>query len=246
METSIILVRPLYAGNVGSVARAMKNMGLKDLRLVAPEADRGDDMAIKMAMGGRDVLEGAQIYSDLPAAIGNLKWVLGTSRRRGKERGNFMSVREFGEQAVTLPKGHPVGIVFGTEDKGLLNEEIALCQGILTIPTHQDFGSLNLAQAVLVVAYEILVASLGPQASPPKIGEEAVARVEDFEGMVADLKSLLLEAGFLDLHNPDHLIRLLRHLFNRARPSEKEVKILRGMCRQLRWWKEHGDEPQKT
>ncbi|MDX1385944.1 MAG: RNA methyltransferase [bacterium] len=236
---SIILVRPQHAGNIGSVARAMKNMGLDQLRLVSPQENPTDLTGIKMAMGGRDILEGAQSYSQLGEAIADLDLVVGTSRRFGQDRQQFINVREFAEWTGSLPEKHRVGILFGTEVTGLTNEEIAHCQKVITIPTASEDPSLNLAQAVLVVAYELFMAPGGEAFTAPPGEEAKAATVGDFENMIDDWKSLLDEAGFLDQQNPDHLMRILRQLFNRARLSDKEVRIFRGICRQLRWWKEN-------
>ncbi len=234
----IILVRPEHAGNLGAVARAMKNMGLQELRLVAPTAQVDDLVAIKMAMTGRDVLEAAQIFPDLDSALENLDSVVATSRRLGKDRGNVKVLKEFAQECQALPKSHRVGILFGTEVTGLKNPEIARAQQIITIPSAPDLPSLNLAQAVLLVAYECFVAQGLPVPTGKRRGPEKTAKVEDYEGMVADLKSLLSESGFLDKKNPDHLMQLLRNMFNRAQLTDKEVRILRGICRQVRWWKE--------
>jgi tRNA/rRNA methyltransferase len=237
MTVSIILVRPQHAGNMGAVARAMKNMGLGQLRLVAPQENPTDLRAIKMAMGGRDLLEGAQTFLTLVDAIADLDLVVGTSRRFGQDRQQFIKVRDFAVWSQGLPENHRVGILFGTEVTGLTNEEMAHCQKVITIPTSSEDASLNLAQAVLVVAYELFMAGGGEEFTPPSGEEAAAAGVGDFENMIADWQVLLGEAGFLDQQNPDHLMRILRQLFNRARLSDKEVRIFRGICRQLRWWK---------
>lgn len=237
IKPTIILVRPQHSGNMGSVARAMKNMGLDQLRLVAPQGDPADLKAIKMAMGGRDILEGAQTFPNLVDAIADLDLVVGTSRRFGQDRQQFINVRDFAIWSRDLPEKHRVGLLFGTEVTGLTNEEMAHCQKVITIPTSSDDASLNLAQAVLVVAYELFMAGGGEGFTPPSGEEIEAAPVKDFENMIADWRALLNEAGFLDKQNPDHLMRILRQLFNRARLSDKEVRIFRGICRQLRWWK---------
>lgn len=240
MIPSIILVRTKEAGNLGSAARAMKNMGMSDLRLVAPEANPNTPMARKMSMNAKDVLLGAKSFPDPAAAIGDLDLVVGTSRRFGKERDNFISLRDFAELSKTFPKNHKVGIVFGHEVTGLTNEELTLCQKIITIPVHEDYPSLNLAQAVMLVCYEIFMAESGADFSVPEPIESEAASVKDFENMIEDLHNLLGESGFLHRENPEHLMRLLRNLFNRARLTDNEVKIFRGICRQIRWWKENG------
>jgi len=222
MNLHIILVRPQHPGNLGSVARAMANMGLSQLRLVGPLADRGDLEAIKMAMGGREVLEQSRVFQNLPEAIADLKLVVGTSRRRGGERDNFQTLREFAGDSENFPEGHPVGMVFGTEDKGLTKEELIHCQKILTIPSHPDCPSLNLAQAVMVVAYELFLTQTSGLGEEDPV-EKAAAPLKDFEGMAEDWRRLLFESGFLDKENPEHTMRLVRNAFNRARLSAKDL-----------------------
>jgi len=235
---SVILVRPLFSGNLGSVARAMKNMGLKDLRLVAPKADREDVEARKMAAHAQDVLKKSKVFSDLKAAVAGFDLVVGTSRRKGRERGNWTEPRAFAEAAQKFPPRYKVALVFGPEDSGLLNDDVALCQRMIHIPSHKAFPSLNLAQAVMVIAYELYLATSGILARKVSIpAEKKAAKLEALEAMYEDLGALLGEIGFLNKQNPKHLMRLLRQLFNRARPTDKEVRIFRGICRQVRWWR---------
>lgn len=236
MPISVVLVRPLYAGNVGSVARAMKNMGLKDLRLVEPKADKTELDARKMAAHAQDLLKKSKIYPDLKSAVRGFDLVVGTSRRKGRERGNWTTPREFAGQLEVLPTKHKTAIVFGPEDSGLLNDDVAVCQRMIHIPSHDDFPSLNLAQAVMVCAYELFISK--SQKRQKKVStERKTAKLQILEGMYEDLGTLLAEIGFLNKQNPKHLMRLLRQFFNRARPTEKEVRIFRGIYRQTRWWK---------
>ncbi len=239
MIPAIVLVRPQFSGNLGSVARAMKNMGLGELRLVKPEALPGDRDAVQMAVHAEDILRRAQIFSDLKSALEGFDLIIGTSRRVGGDRGNWFSPREFAEFLGTLSKNQRVATVFGTEDSGLTNEEIQLCHRLIQIPSHFDSPSLNLAQAVMIVCYELFLAQGGAdnreESSDP---DDSIAKFENLEGMYRDLNQLLRESGFLDRNNPDHMMRMLRNLYNRAHLTEREVKIIRGICRQLRWWGE--------
>ena len=149
---AFIFVRPRYAGNVGSAARAMKNMGFSDLRLVQPRCDPLEKEARMMAVGAAPLLKKARVFDSLTEAVGDLHYVVGTSCRIGKRRRNFSPLSEL---PGILPKKGRVGIVFGPEEKGLTNEEAAFCQRVVTIPSDPRFSSLNLAQAVMVVAYEL-------------------------------------------------------------------------------------------
>jgi tRNA/rRNA methyltransferase len=195
--------------------------------------------ARKMAMAGQFILEKAQVFEKMEQALVDLKLVVGTSRRTGKDRGNFLTPRGFADYVTNLPKNHRTGVVFGPEAHGLKNEEIALCQRLIHIPSHPRCPSLNLAQAVMVVTYELFLTQLNSEKNISNPAEQEVATVKNFEGMIEDWRSLLSQSGFLDKGNPDHMMRMLRNFFNRGRPSGKEVKIMRGICRQLRWWKKN-------
>lgn len=214
----------------------MKNMGLKDLRLVEPKADPVDLDARKMAAHAQDVLKAAKIFKNLTAALKGFHFIAGTSRRKGKERSNWTEPRAFAQSLLDLSARQKAALVFGPEDSGLSNEEVALCHRMIHIPSHRAFPSLNLAQAVMVIAYECFLARQENIFRSAKAEPAAVAKVEALEGMYADLGDLLFEIGFLHKQNPRHLMRLVRNLFNRARPTDKEVRIFRGICRQVRWW----------
>lgn len=248
MLPSVVLVHPLFSGNLGSVARAMKNMGLKDLRLVHPKADPKDLEARKMAAHAQDILKNAKKFSDLKKALKGFDLVVGTSRRKGGQRGNWWNPRQMASELLELPAKRRVALVFGREDTGLTNEQVALCQRIVTIPSHKKFASLNLAQAVMVLSYEIFVAKSHKKNSKAKFpspargegqgeGVAKPAKNQYLEAMYEDLGTLLGEIGFLSKQNPRHLMYLIRNLFNRARPTDKEVRIFRGICRQVRWFK---------
>ncbi len=216
----------------------MKNMGLKDLRLVAPKADKEDLEARKMAAHAQDVLKKSKLFPDLKSAVKGFDLVVGTSRRKGRERGNWTDPRNFALAALNFAPRYKAALVFGPEDSGLLNDDVAVCQRMIHIPSHAAFPSLNLAQAVMVIAYELFAAkSQSRRAEAKPAAEKKPAKLETLEAMYEDLGTLLGEIGFLNKQNPKHLMRLLRQLFNRARPTDKEVRIFRGICRQVRWWK---------
>jgi tRNA/rRNA methyltransferase len=258
MQFSFVLVRPQFSGNLGAIARAMKNMGFADLRLVEPEVTAKDAEARKMAVHATDVLDQTRTFWDLKDALTGLDLVAGTSRRVGKDRMGAMTPREFAEFCLSLPRDSRIAVLFGTEDTGLTGEELKYCQRVVSIPSHPGFPSLNLAQAVMIVCYElylalqsegrpplgagktamakIAVSAEGTLAKAAASAEAALAKAENLEAMYGDLEDLLSQSGFLDKNNPEHLMQLLRNLFSRALPTEKEVKILRGICRQLRWW----------
>jgi tRNA/rRNA methyltransferase len=228
---TIVLDRPQHPGNVGSVARAMKNMGLNQLRLVSP-CDYHEDIAGWMAVSAKEILDQAKVYDHLREAISDCSLVIGTvPPDRPRFHSETYSPREM---ALRIHSGHPedyVAIVFGREDNGLSNQELDLCHEFVSIPSGRSFPSLNIAQAVMVIAYEVFVAV--QQEGP--LADRASAGVDAVEQMYGHLEETLLAIGFLDAENPAHIMRDLRRIFSRARLDAREVKIVRGILRQIDW-----------
>jgi len=235
---AIVLVRPQHAGNIGSVSRAMKNMGLARLILVAPGEDHLSEEGRMMATSARDILEKAEIFPNLERGLKGFRWIAGTSGRQGRNRGPFIHPREICPEILGHAQSIPVAILFGPEDKGLTNEELAPCHALVSMPTHEGLRSLNLAQAVMVFCYELFVASLGVSEKGAEISVPGTepAEFKKIEGMYAHLEELLLKIGFLDANNPKRIMHTLRRLFGRAGLSDREVAILRGIFRQLEWY----------
>lgn len=227
---SIILVEPQSPGNVGMVCRAMKNMGLTQLRLVNPcPIDHPD--ALKFAVSARDVLEKAQMYTSLAAALADAPLSVATTRRHGKYRQEIWNPREIVGKLCSDGGTNRSALVFGREDSGLTTEEVALCRWQATIPTSDEYGSLNLAQAVLIFCYELFGGTV-----PEVRGEvRELASGESLESMYAQMERILLKIGFLNPENPAHLMRSLRRIFARAEMDEREVAIVRGMMSQIDW-----------
>jgi tRNA/rRNA methyltransferase len=235
---AIVLVRPQYSGNIGSVSRAMKNMGLKRLILVSPGQDHLGNEARMMATSARDILEKAEVFPDLEEALKGFRWIAGTSARKGRSRGPFIPPREICPEILRHAQSIPAAILFGPEDKGLTNEELAPCHALVSMPTHEGLRSLNLAQAVMVFCYELFVASFALSEKGAEISGQGVrlAEFKKVEGMYAHLEGLLLKIGFLDENNPKRIMHTLRRIFGRAGLSDRDVAILRGIFRQLEWY----------
>ena len=234
---TILLVKPQYAGNIGSASRAMKNMGLSKLALVTPAQDPLSPEAKMMATAAKDILRSARIYPTLEEALTGFRWVAGTSARKGRVRGPFISPREICPEIISLARSVPVAILFGREDKGLTNEELAPCQALVSMPTHPGLSSLNLAQAVMIFCYELYMASLDIQRETPSVSRfPRPAEFQKMEGMYAHLEDLLTRIGFLDPKNPKRILHTLRRIFGRANLSDRDVAILRGIFRQLEWY----------
>jgi tRNA/rRNA methyltransferase len=224
---SIVLVRPKFHENIGSVARAMKNMGLSRLIIVNGCSPLHAD-AYKLASGAEDVLERAEEFFTLREAISEMGCVVGMTSRGGKERRPLLMPKTLAKKLIPLSLKNPISLVFGSEREGLTNEELSLCHLYVRIPSADSFPSLNLAQAVMVVCYELFQ-------SPIEIPKQAIqlAQAEQMEKMFEHMEKTLLHIGFLDSSHPKRIMRTLRKLFGRSQMDEREVQILRGIWSQM-------------
>jgi TrmH family RNA methyltransferase len=223
-HVSIILVDTKTPGNIGATARCMMNMGLRRLVLVDPPRDP-DNEALKLAAGADEIVNKALVVSTLEEAIAGQNLVIGTSRHPGRLRKNIRRPREMAAQVASLLPGNNIAVVFGNEVNGLSNDQLALCNEIISIPSSDDFPSLNLSHAVMVVAYEFFIAL---QAAVPTANRE-LAGAEDVEQFYGHLQETLQAIGFLDRDHPDRIMFSLRQLFGRSRMESRDVKILRGI-----------------
>jgi tRNA/rRNA methyltransferase len=238
-DIAFVLSRTCGAGNVGAAARALKNMGFADLRLAAPAAAPRARPALAMAVHGRDVLQRAAIHRTLAAALSDRTIVFGTTCRTGPYRRGTLALRDGAREIAALAAANRIAIVFGPEDTGLTNRELKHCQRLLTIPTAPDYPSLNLAQAVMLTAYEIRLALGGARAAS---AEPSVARAPagEVDAMLARLQDALIAIGFLPEDNPDHIMFALRAILGRGGLDARELDILSGIARQMRWAAEGG------
>ncbi len=214
----------------------MKNMGLSNLILVAPLADPRSPEAMSMAVKGTDILEQCKVVSSFTDAIAPMHLVVGASCRAGKGRHPVYTSREIVPKILSTAQQNQVALVFGPERSGLTNTQLDLCHLLVRIPSSEAFPSLNLAQAVLVLCYELFYAIYEEQREYTPIGE--LADTSKIERMYGELRALLLKVGFLDPHNPDRIMRALRRLFGRAGLTDREVRIFRGIIDQIEWYSE--------
>lgn len=223
----IVLVETSHPGNIGAAARAMKTMGLQRLYLVQPVLFPHAEASAR-ASGADDLLGRAVCCRDLAQALQGCRLVVATSARERSIPWPRLSPRECAARLVPEAENGPVALVFGREKAGLNNAELDRCHHMVQIPCDPGFSSLNLAAAVQVLSYELRLAA-GP--GPPSTQEEVepVAQAEEMERFYEHLEQALAALGFLDPDNPRHLMRRLRRLFNRARPTQVEVRILRGI-----------------
>jgi TrmH family RNA methyltransferase len=227
----IVLVRPRRAANVAATCRAMKNMGLRALTLVGPAADLDAPEARALAYGAWDVLDGATRAASLREAVAASTWVLATSSRPDPAA---WTPRRRAAEAAGRAAGGPLSVVFGPENSGLSAREIALCHGRVRVPTDPAHPSLNLAQAVLIVAYELRLAAQAPESGGASIVGEP-ARSGEVEDALDHLRRALLAIGFLNPANPEAILGELRALLARAVATRREVRLLRGLARQIEW-----------
>ncbi len=223
----IILVRPRFPENVGSVARAMKNMGLSRL-LVVNGCSTLHPNAYKLASGAEDILERAEEFTTVQEAISEMGCVVGTTSREGKERTPDLAPEALARMLIPLSKDNLIGLVFGSEKEGLTNEELSLCHLYARIPSVASFPSLNVAQAVMVVSYELFRASTQ---IPKK--EIRLVQTEQMERMLDHMERTLVRIGFLDADHPKKIMRAMRRLFGKSQMDPREVQILHGIWSQM-------------
>jgi len=228
----IVLVNTSHPGNIGAAARAMKNMGLSRLYLVEPK-DFPSLEAISRSAGALDVLDNAVVVKDMSQAISDCVWVAGTSARLRTIEWPIVEPRECVQTSIELIGQGDIAIVFGRENSGLTNDEMAKCNVLLHIPTNPDYSSLNIAAAVQVVCYEFRLA-LSDEKILKKKGkkhyQDVLADADQLEGMYQHLQDALDGLDFFGTNNPDVIMRRLKGLFKRANTTQREVGIFRGIC----------------
>ena len=227
----IVLVGTTHPGNIGASARAMKTMGLDRLWLVDPAMYPSAEASAR-ATGAADVLHAATTTKSLEAALEGCSYVVGASARQRSLPWPLVGPRECAEKVVAEAGQGEVALVFGREQSGLSNDELKRCHALVRIPTNPDFGSLNLAMAVQLIAYEVRLAS-GAVASLPSDREAPLAKSEQMEAFYAHLERALVATDFLNPDNPRHLMQRLRRMFNRTEPDVNEINILRGILTAL-------------
>jgi TrmH family RNA methyltransferase len=220
----IVLIDPSHPGNIGSVARAMKNMALADLVLVRPRSFPHAE-AIALAAGADDILAGARIVDSVAEAIADCAFIAGTTSRPRSYSWEFTTPRDVAGRIVALPRENRAALLFGSERYGLGTEDLNYCNVLVRIPANPEYCSLNLAMSVQLIAYEIFMAREQPQSHTQL--EMALAPSGDVEHFYAHLHEVLNEIDFAD--RTGHLMERLRRLFNRAQLDLNELNILRGI-----------------
>jgi tRNA/rRNA methyltransferase len=224
---SIVLVKPRFPENLGAVARAMKNMGLSRL-VVVDGVSPLEEEAFRLASGAEALLERAEEAASLREAVEEMGLVVGMTSRGGRDRSPLVSPEEAVRRIVPVSRRNRVALVFGSEREGLTNEELSLCQLYVRIPSAEGFSSLNLAQAVMVLCYE-LYKSTAPVSKEPS----RLAPAEELERMYEHMEWALRGVGFTETSNPARVVGALRKVFGRSRLTEREVRIFQGIWRQV-------------
>ncbi len=228
---AVVLHRPRYPENIGAAARAMHNMGFHKLIVVAPQ---NCDLTkiLKMATHAAiEIVEQMQVFEMLKDALSDFNYVVGTTARLGKQRRVIATPSKLAEKLICLSQTNRIAMVFGPEDKGLSNEDIRFCHSLVTIPT-AEFSSLNLAQAVMLLCYEIFSAGREQEIeSLPRL-----ATRHELDGMYDQLKDILVRINYINPENSDYWMNRVRRFLTRMQLRAREVSVIRGVCRQIDWY----------
>jgi tRNA/rRNA methyltransferase len=228
---AIVLNRPRYPENIGAAARAACNMGIGRIAVVAPENCDLKRILTLATHAASELVENMDYFDNLKTALAEYNWVIGTTARLGGQRQTVCRPAQMAENLVAISQENQVALLFGPEDRGLTNEEIRCCHQLVSIPT-ADFSSLNLAQAVMVLCYELFQAGL----QEPVIKGPRLATRSELEGMYDQVKDILVRINYIQPENPDYWMNKLRHFFTRLHLRAGEVSIIRGICRQMIWY----------
>ncbi len=228
----IVLVGTLYSGNVGSVCRAMANMGISDLALAGPQICDDWQDAVRMAVHAGDILEKRRETANLAEAVADCAFVVGTTARGGLYRQHVKTPREKAPELLQLAATCRIALVFGREDKGLVNDEIGMCTHLIRVPVHSGYTSLNLAQAVLLCCYELYVA-LG--AYEPPCEKSVPANAANKLRLTELWRKMLLLIGFMKEDKADHMMQGVQRIFSRGVYTDDDVAIMMGVARQAEW-----------
>lgn len=229
---TIVLNKPKYSGNVGSVARCLKNMGIGKLMVIGNADLCEEEMKMKATHKASEIVDGIKYFDRIDEALSGFNYIVGTTSRLGSARGPVLTPREMAKNLVAISHNNEIAILFGPEDTGLTTDELRFCHLVVTIPVSEEFKSINLSHAVMILCYEIFLAHVNTLESfTPRLATSA-----ELESMYDHMRDLLMKIGFLNPQNPDYWMMHLRRFFSRINLYSKEVKIIRGICRQIDWY----------
>lgn len=238
-NVAFVLYRPHFPENIGAAARAMKNMGISRLLVVQP-FDCDLTRILKMAThNAEDVVLDMEVHDELEAALAPFSHVVGTTARTGSHRQTLKSPARLAEEVTPITQNNRLAILFGPESSGLSTRELRYCQSLVTIPT-ANFSSLNLAQAVMIVAYELFLAAV----EPPQSFVPRLAGTRDLEEMYTHLQETLAKISFINPENPEYWMMSVRRFLGRIGLRAREVRMIRGICRQIDWYGNRHTRPE--
>lgn len=230
----VVLVGTLYTGNVGSSCRAMANMGVRKLRLAAPNIQNSWDEGERMAVHATDILAAREEFATFDEAVADCVAVVGTTARGGLYRQHVKAPRECAPDILSLAATGPVAVVFGREDKGLLNEEIARCTHLIRIPVDEGYTSINLSQAVLITCYELFTAT--GLYRPPQEKAPPAPQAQKMQ-LIKNWSNMLQEIGFMKPEQADHFMQGFQRVFSRGIVTKDDAALMLGVARQAIWAK---------
>jgi TrmH family RNA methyltransferase len=230
----VVLVDPKYGGNIGSICRVMMNMGITDLALVAPHEKLDWEEARKLAYRAEPMLDRLKKFQTLEEAVADCTVAAGTSARTGFYRDHGFTPREIAPVILDSAAHHKAALVFGREDKGLFNEEIAVCTHIINIPSSELYRSLNLSHAVMICCYELFLLAGDSSYTPPEeCSPEADGKMR--ERLYEAWSTMMLETEFCEKEKLEHMMLGLRRIFSRGKLTVNDTRILLGIAKQTRW-----------
>lgn len=227
----IVLVKPIFDGNLGSTARAMKNMGLSNLILINPKADYQSKEAKKLAVSAFDILKKAKIFKNLENALKDINYILGTTTRKRKEFHRIFTPKGGSNKIMNIAKNNKIAILFGKEDDGLSNEALSYANDIIRIQASSNLTSLNLSQAVMVIAYELFQTKM--EKSIPHKPEYKLASLEERKYLFNNINNVMNNLFFKDEQRKEILFDSLKNFINRAEPREEDLNNFHGFCKKI-------------
>jgi tRNA/rRNA methyltransferase len=230
----VVLVGTLYTGNVGSSCRAMANMGVRRLRLAAPNLQNSWEEGERMAVHATDILNAREEFATFEEAVADCVAVVGTTAREGLYRQHVKAPRDCAADILSVAETGPVALVFGREDKGLLNEEIAQCTHLVRIPVDEGYTSINLSQAVLITCYELFTAT--GRYVPPHEKAPPAPQAQKMQ-LMKNWSRMLQEIGFMKAEQADHFMQGFHRVFSRGVVTKDDAALLLGVARQAIWAK---------
>lgn len=240
-NVAIVLMEPKYPENIGAVARSAMNMGLSRLIIVRDEPPEQEKMLKMATHKAAHLIEKMELHDDLASALAPFSYVIGTTARLGGLRQQILTPRDLPEKVYPLLQENQVALLFGPEHRGLTNDDLKYCQMVTSIPT-ADFSSLNLAQAVAIHCYELFSGIMRFGREENTAFSPKIAGTHELEGMYEHVALMLQEVGFLKNEKSDYWMHNIRHFFGRIGLRAKEVRIIRGFCRQFLWYTDQKGE----